>query len=85
MFTMDAALHGCQRSLQAITAGELGKGLELLLAVAPVLLVQIIPQECRCLPADAAVLPGAGILHQSTERRAVVVAVRALWPEAPLM
>ena len=49
MFTMDAALHGCQRSFQAITAGELGKGLELLLAVAPVLLVQTIPQECRCL------------------------------------
>lgn len=56
----------------------------MLLAVGAVLLVQIIPQECWCLPADAAALPRAGILHQSTERRAVVVAVRALKLEAPL-
>jgi len=28
MLAMDAALHGCQRSLQTVTAGELGKGLE---------------------------------------------------------
>lgn len=84
MLAMDAALHGCQRSLQTVTAGELGKGLECFLRLESVLLVQIIPQECWCLPADAAALPRAGIFHQSTERRAFVVAVRALRLEAPL-
>ena len=59
--------------------------MELFLAAAPILLVQIIPQECWCLPADAAVLPRTGILHQGAERRAVVVAVCALRPETPRM
>ena len=66
-------------------ARELGKRAELLFAAAPVLLVQIIPQECRCLPADAAVLPRTRILHQGAERRTEVVAVRALRSETPLM
>ena len=58
---------------------------ELLFAAVSVLLVQIIPQECRCLPADAAVLPRPRILHQGTERCAVIVAVCALRPETLLM
>ncbi len=82
---MDAALHGCHGRLQSVMVRELGKGAELRFAASPVLLVQIVPEDCWRLLADAAVLPGTGILHQGAECRAVVIAVRALRSEFPFV
>lgn len=64
---------------------ELGQYAKLLFAAAPVLLLQVIPQNCRCLLADTSVLPRIAILHQGAENCAVVVAIRVFRPEAPLM